>query len=249
MFLSYLYILTQPRVFVIFQVTVLPALILAQVEPKYAISRMIFYREASSKMYGQFAFASSLVVAEMPYSILCAVGFFLPIYYMPGFQTAPDRAGYQFLMVLITELFSVTLGQAVAALTPSPFISSLLNPFIIITFALFCGVTIPRPQIPLFWRAWLYELDPFTRLIGGMVVTELHDRPVVCAPHELNHFSAPEGMGCGEYMKGYFEGGGLGYLVDNATSACSYCAYKVCLSTRALWKGKERKGFLANVRE
>lgn len=61
----------QYRVFVIFQVTVLPALILAQVEPKYAMSRMIYYREASSKMYNQFAFASSLVVAEMPckYSI------------------------------------------------------------------------------------------------------------------------------------------------------------------------------------
>jgi hypothetical protein len=39
----------QYRVFVIFQVTVLPALILAQVEPKYALSRMIYYREASSK--------------------------------------------------------------------------------------------------------------------------------------------------------------------------------------------------------
>lgn len=88
----------QYRVFVIFQVTVLPALILAQVEPKYAISRMIYYREASSKMYNQFAFASSLVVAEMPYSILCAVGFFLPLYYMPGFQSSSSRAGYQFLM-------------------------------------------------------------------------------------------------------------------------------------------------------
>lgn len=82
----------QYRVFVIFQVTVLPALILAQVEPKYAISRMIYYREASSKMYGQFAFASSLVVAEMPYSILCAVGFFLPLYCMSAHpRTTPFR--------------------------------------------------------------------------------------------------------------------------------------------------------------
>ncbi|KAA8576817.1 hypothetical protein EYC84_006868 [Monilinia fructicola] len=178
----------QYRVFVIFQVTVLPALILAQVEPKYALSRMIYYREASSKMYSQFAFASSLVVAEMPYSILCAVGFFLPLYYMPGFQSASSRSGYQFFMVLITELFSVTLGQMVAALTPSPFISALVNPFIIITFALFCGVTIPKPQIPKFWRAWLYQLDPFTRLIGGMVVTELQGREVKCTSAELNRF-------------------------------------------------------------
>jgi ATP-binding cassette subfamily G (WHITE) protein 2 (SNQ2) len=188
---------------------------------------MIYYREASSKMYGQFAFASSLVVAEMPYSILCAVGFFFPLYYMPGFQTASSRAGYQFFMVLVTELFSVTLGQMVAAITPSPFISALLNPFIIITFALFCGVTIPKPQIPKFWRAWLFQLDPFTRLIGGMVVTELHGREVVCTPNELNAFAAPAGQTCGEYMSNFFERGGNGYIVDNATSACQYCAYKV----------------------
>ncbi|KAL3420870.1 BMR1-like protein (ABC-2 type transporter) [Phlyctema vagabunda] len=217
----------QYRVFVIFQVTVLPALILAQVEPKYAISRMIYYREASSKMYGQFAFASSLVVAELPYSILCAVGFFLPLYYMPGFSSVSSRAGYQFLMILITELFSVTLGQMVAALTPSPFISALLNPFIIITFALFCGVTIPKPQIPKFWRAWLYQLDPFTRLIGGMVVTELHGLPVKCTDVELNRFTAPSGQSCGDYMSSFFAAGSPGYLVDNATSACEYCAYKV----------------------
>ncbi|KAE9377302.1 hypothetical protein N431DRAFT_436547 [Stipitochalara longipes BDJ] len=217
----------QYRVFVIFQVTVLPALILAQVEPKYALSRMIYYREASSKMYGQFAFASSLVVAELPYSILCAVGFFLPLYYMPGFQNASSRAGYQFLMVLITELFSVTLGQMVAAITPSPFIAALLNPFIIITFALFCGVTIPKPQIPKFWRAWLYQLDPFTRLIGGMVVTELHGRTVTCTSKELQHFTAPSGQTCGDYMANFFERGGHGYIVNNVTSACEYCAYKV----------------------
>ena len=217
----------QYRVFVIFQVTVLPALILAQVEPKYALSRMIYYREASSKMYGQFAFASSLVVAEIPYSILCAVGFFLPLYYMPRFQSASSRAGYQFFMILTTELFSVTLGQMVAAITPSPFISALLNPFIIITFALFCGVTIPKPQIPKFWRAWLYQLDPFTRLIGGMVVTELHGREVVCTAKELQHFTAPAGQTCGQYMSNFFERGGAGYIVNNATSACEYCAYKV----------------------
>lgn len=129
--------------------------------------------------------------------------------------------------ILVTELFSVTLGQMVAAITPSPFISALLNPFIIITFALFCGVTIPKAQIPKFWRAWLYQLDPFTRLIGGMVVTELHDRPVVCLTQELNRFSAPAGQTCGDYMSNYFSSGGPGYLVNNATEACEYCAYAV----------------------
>ncbi|KAF2841530.1 ABC transporter [Patellaria atrata CBS 101060] len=217
----------QYRIFIIFQVTVLPALILAQVEPKYAIARMISYREQTAKAYKTFPFALSMVLAELPYSILCAVGFFLPIYYIPGFRSESSRAGYQFFMVLITELFSVTLGQMIAAITPSPFISALVNPFIIIVFALFCGVAIPKLQIPKFWRAWLYELDPFTRLIGGMVVTELHGRSVECTSSELNRFNAPSGQSCGSYMSNFFERGGHGYIVDNATSACEYCAFSV----------------------
>lgn len=168
-----------------------------------------------------------MVLAEMPYSLLCAVGFFLPLYYIPGFQNASDRAGYQFLMILITELFSVTLGQMISALTPSSFIAALLNPFLIITLTLFCGVTIPEPSIPRFWREWLYPLNPFTRLIGGMVVTELEGRPVRCTPAEYNSFTSPAGQSCGDYMAPFFQAGGAGYLVDNATNFCDYCAYKV----------------------
>ncbi|KAI9889208.1 MAG: hypothetical protein M1814_005724 [Vezdaea aestivalis] len=217
----------QYRVFIIFQATILPALILAQVEPKYELSRIIFYRESASKAYGQFAFVISMVIAEIPYSVICTAGFFLPLYYIPRFSFAAERAGYQFLMILVTELFSVTLAQMVSALTPSSFIAALVNPFIIVTFALFCGVTVPKPQIPKFWRSWLYHLVPFTRLIGGMLVTELHDLPVVCNSKEYNSFSAPEGQLCGEYMAQYFKDGGRGYILDNTTQLCKYCAFKV----------------------
>ncbi|KAJ4377583.1 ATP-binding cassette transporter snq2 [Neocucurbitaria cava] len=217
----------QYRVFIIFQVTVLPALILAQVEPKYAIARMISFREQMSKAYKTFPFALSMVIAEMPYSILCAVFFFIPLYYIPGLNSDSSRAGYQFFVVLITEIFSVTLGQAIAALTPSPFIASYVNPFIMIVFALFCGVTIPKPQIPKFWRVWLYELNPFTRLIGGMIVTELHGQSVTCKPNEFNQLSAPQGQDCGSYMSDFFSSGAPGYLLNNATNMCDYCAYKV----------------------
>jgi len=138
-----------------------------------------------------------------------------------------DRAGYFFLIVLITEVFSVTLGQTMSALTPSTFIAVLLNPFVIVIFALFCGVAVPKPQIPGFWRAWLYQLDPFTRLVSGLVSTELHDLAVVCKPIEFNRFTAPVGQTCGEYMADFFANGGPGYILNNATSNCEYCAYSV----------------------
>jgi len=63
------------------------------------------------------------------------------------------------------------------------------------------------------------------RVVSGMVVTELHGRPVICPQDELSTFTAPRGQTCGEYMAPFFERGGAGYIVNNATSACEYCAY------------------------
>jgi ATP-binding cassette subfamily G (WHITE) protein 2 (SNQ2) len=216
----------QNRVFLIFQVTVLPALILAQVQPKYAISRTISYREEAAKAYKRVPFAVSMALAEVPYSLICAVAFFLLIHYLPGLQNAPDRAGYEFLMVLVVEFFAVLLGQMIAALTPSPKISSLLNPPVIITMALFSGVTVPAPQMPHFWKSWLFEVDPFARLVGGFLVTELHGRTINCRQSELQNYTAPANQTCGEYMTTFFNSGGPGYLVNNLTSDCQYCAFR-----------------------
>ncbi|KAI1490494.1 ABC-2 type transporter [Biscogniauxia mediterranea] len=217
----------QYKVFVMFQITVLPALLMPQVEVMFVIKRAIFFREQLSKMYSTFTFTLSMVVAELPYSILSAVCFFLPLYYIPGFQYESTRAGYQFFMVLITELFAITLGQVLASISPSAFVSSQFDPFIVITFALFCGVTIPAPQMPGFWRAWLYQLDPFTRLIGGTVTTALEGLAVRCKSGELNSFTAPPGETCGSYMQPFFDAGGAGYIVNNDTSNCQYCAYAI----------------------
>lgn len=103
----------------------------------------------------------------------------------------------------------------------------LLNPFIIITFVLFCSMTIPYLQMPAFWCAWLFQLDPFTQLVGSMVVTGLRGRYMACYPGGLNYFNAPSGQTCSKYISGFFASGGAGYVVDNTTNACSYCAYKL----------------------
>lgn len=59
-------------------------------------------------------------------------------------------------MTLVSELFSVTFGEAISAISPSVYIASLATPFFIAIFNLFCGVTIPKNVIPGVWRTWLY---------------------------------------------------------------------------------------------
>ena len=115
----------------------------------------------------------------------------------------------------------------VAAITPNAFIANLLNPPIMITFGLFCGVTISRPLMPGFWQAWLNPLDPMTRLISGMMATELHDLEITCAPSELAIFNPPSDQTCGQYAATFLETA-IGYLSNpNATENCGYCVFKV----------------------
>jgi ATP-binding cassette subfamily G (WHITE) protein 2 (SNQ2) len=217
----------QYRVFVIFIATVVPALILAQVEPTYIVARNIFIREDSSKMYSPWVFSFGQLLAEMPNSFLCATAFFLLLTYPAGFQTDSSRAGYQFLIILVTEIFSVTLGQAIAALSPSIFIAALFNPFLQVIMGVFCGVTIPAPNMVKFWRVWMYPLDPFTRLVSGMVSTELQGRVVHCLSNELQTFNPPSGQTCQAYASDFLATAS-GYLTNpDATSDCGYCQYKM----------------------
>ena len=61
------------------------------------MARMIFLREASSKTYSEQVFALAQFLAEMPYSLLCATVYFVLWYFIAGFNSSPDRAGYAFL--------------------------------------------------------------------------------------------------------------------------------------------------------
>ncbi|CCO36958.1 Brefeldin A resistance protein [Rhizoctonia solani AG-1 IB] len=216
----------QYRVFTIFMAIMMPLVIVSQVEPMFINARMTFIRESSSRMYSEFAFALGQVMAEMPYSLLCAAVYFLLFYYPAGFQYASNRAGYQFLMFLGIEIFSVTLAQMIASLSPTILIAGLLNPFVMVTLHTFCGVMVPRDSIPKFWRSWLYQLDPFTRVVSGMVSTEMHGLKITCSPLEFAVFQPPQGQTCLQWA-GDFVNASVGYL-DNpdGTSDCRYCPYE-----------------------
>lgn len=127
-------------------------------------------------------------------------------------------------MIYLTEQFSVVLGQAVATITPSSYTASLFTPFLLIVFSLFCGITVPPPNLPNF-TIWVYHLNPLTYLVGGMIETELHGGPVRCKQSELSVFQPPTGQTCFQYASSWLQDQ-TGYLQNpNSTSSCGYCPY------------------------
>ncbi|KAI8351922.1 ABC-2 type transporter-domain-containing protein [Mortierella sp. GBAus27b] len=215
----------QSRVFVVFQILVMAPLLANTVEPRFQIERQWYYREKSGKYYNWLPFAVSIIIIEIPYIIFSSTVFFLILYWTVGFTTNSASTFYTWFMTVLFTIFSITMGQWIAAWTPSPQIAALLNPFIVSILNLFCGVVMPYTSMPGFWRSWLYWLDPYHYLVEGLVTTQLHDINVRCKGSEYSILQPPTGLSCGAYMAEFLTRA-KGYLNNpNDTMNCQYCQY------------------------
>ncbi|THG96948.1 hypothetical protein EW026_g4983 [Hermanssonia centrifuga] len=220
----------QYRVFGIFWVSILPMIVMAQIEPLWIFNRRIFIRESSSRIYSPYVFAIGQLIGEIPYSILCAFVYWLLMVWPMGFgQGAAGNAGngFQLLVTIFMELFGVSLGQLIGAISPNIQTAALFNPFLGLILTTFCGVTIPFPTMAKFWRSWLYQLVPYTRTLSAMLSTELHGLVITCKADEFSIFNPPSGQTCQQWA-GEFVSAAGGYL-DNPQdqSNCRYCQYSV----------------------
>ena len=92
-------------------------------------------------------------------------------------------------------------------------------------FSLFNGVVRPFGQLSVFWRYWLYYLNPSTYWIGGTLAATLDNTPIRCAPEEAAYFNPPPGSTCSSYARD-FVNSATGYLMNpDATANCGYCQY------------------------
>ena len=106
--------------------TILAAVHANQLQIPFIELRSIYeVRERPSRMYNWTALVTSNILVEIPWNILGATLFYLCWYWTVGF--ASSRAGYTYLMLGIAfPLYYTTIGQAVAAMSPSAVIGSVL---------------------------------------------------------------------------------------------------------------------------
>ncbi|KAH7138834.1 ABC-2 type transporter-domain-containing protein [Dendryphion nanum] len=202
--------------------------VFAQLQPLFIERRDIYEaREKKSKMYSWAAFVTGLIVSEFPYLILCAVLYFVCFYYTVGFPSDSSKAGAVFFIMLIYEFIYTGIGQFVAAYAPNAIAASLINPIVITMLVSFCGVLVPYSQIQSFWRYWMYYLNPFTYLMGGLLNFTLWDKQITCKESEFAIFDPPSGQTCADYLSTYLMGFGQAaeLTTPNATSQCKVCQY------------------------
>lgn len=198
-----------------------------QLQPFFIRNRDIFEsREKKSKTYHWLAFITAQLVSEIPVLIVCATLFFACWYFTSGLPVKASASGQVYLQMILYEFLYTSIGQAIAAYSPNAYFAALANPVIIGAALInFCGVVVPYAQIQAFWRYWMYYLDPFTYLIGGLLEPVVWDVDIQCKPNELTQIPLPSGTTCGEYMADFLSSN-AGYIVDASNSTmCEYCEY------------------------
>jgi len=192
------------RMFTSFLILTIPPTIVNAVVPKFFTNMALWQaREYPSRIYGWFAFSTAQVVAEIPPAIVGSVVYWVLWYWPTGLPYDSSTAGYVFLMTMLFFLFQASWGQWICAFAPSFTVISNVLPFFFVMFSLFNGVVRPYSQLPVFWKYWMYWVNPSTWWIGGVLAATLDGIPVNCSSSEAAHFNPPPGQTCYEYANDY----------------------------------------------
>jgi hypothetical protein len=72
----------------------------------------------------------------------------------------------------------------------------------------------------------LTSCHSFTYWVGGIVATQVHERPIECNQREFSIFSPPAGQSCGQYLAAYLQYAPGKLDNPNDTTDCRYCSLR-----------------------
>ncbi|QGA18207.1 hypothetical protein EYB26_005891 [Talaromyces marneffei] len=223
--LGHSYIDMQSRLFSVFMTLTISPPLIQQLQPRFLHFRNLYEsREAKAKIYSWPAFVVSAILPEIPYSIIAGSIYYNCWYWGIGYPRDSFTSGFTYIMILLFELYYIGFGQFIAALSPNELFASLMIPAFFTFVISFCGVVVPYPGLPSFWKAWMYWLTPFHYLLEALLGVLVHDQPVKCVSREEARFTPPPGSTCQNYTSAFTAEAG-GYVTDSGDGICSFCAY------------------------
>lgn len=226
----------QNVLFAIFLAFVTSVSLAQQLQPVFLLFRNQFEaREKPSKAYSWPVMVTAALLVEIPWNLLGGTLYWIPWWYMIDLPKSSERTAYGWGIIMLYEVYFQTFASAMAALAPDPMLASLLFSLLFSFVIVFSGVAQPASLMPGFWREWMFPLSPFTHLIEGMLGDIYKDKPIRCAPVELNLINPPTGQTCDQYLSGFSSRldqapRGSGYYEvlqgPNGSEQCGYCQYR-----------------------
>jgi ATP-binding cassette subfamily G (WHITE) protein 2 (SNQ2) len=204
-------------------VQIIPALA-PDIQAKWLSKWALFEARERNGIYDYKALTAALIIVEIPWQLFNFSLMYFVSYWTVSWPNTSYSAGYSFVMWLVLSYFATSWSQLIASIFPAQTVG-LANALFWNVLIAFSGVLVPQAALNIFYRNWLWWLDPFRWFLGGHVEATLHNVRVTCAPKDLAVFDPRPGQTCGEYAASFLSTA-TGYLTNpQADINCGYCPY------------------------
>lgn len=130
----------QNRLFSVFLILFLPPVLMNGSIFKIFLLRGLFQaREGPSKIYGKFAFVTSLLLSELPYSFACATIYFSLWYFLVGLPSNIETILFSFVLVQLLFFFISTWSLWITQISSNLGTIANLLPFFLVSCEVFNG--------------------------------------------------------------------------------------------------------------
>ncbi|KAJ9488865.1 hypothetical protein VN97_g4403 [Penicillium thymicola] len=224
----------QNQMFGVFMLLFVVVQLVMQIIPSFVTQRTLYEsRERQSKTYAWQAFILSNIAVEFFWNTVMAIFCYLVWFYPVGLyqnaqytDTVHTRSLLTVLIIWATFLFASSFAHMLIAGMDSAQLAASVSNILFIMLYAFCGILAGPDALPRFW-IFMYRVNPFTYLVSSLLSATLGAAPMHCADNEILSFSAPSGMSCDEYMRGYRTANG-GYLLNpdaQGSEQCNFCTF------------------------
>ncbi|KAH7175408.1 ABC-2 type transporter-domain-containing protein [Dactylonectria macrodidyma] len=147
--------------------------------------RPIVEKHSRYALYHPAAEAVSSMLCDMPYKMVNAITFNLPLYFMTNLRREPGPFFFFLLISFVTVLVMSMIFRTIASATRTLFQALVPAAILILDLVIFTGFVIPKRYM-LDWCRWLYYIDPLAYAFEALVVNEFHDRKYQCNSYVPN---------------------------------------------------------------
>ncbi|TYG97908.1 hypothetical protein ES288_A10G075400v1 [Gossypium darwinii] len=133
----------------------------------------VFFKQRDHLLYPAWAFAIPLLVTKIPLAIFETIAWMTLTYYPIGFAPGADRFFKKMLVVFMIQQMSASLFRLISGVCRTIVVSNTGGMFALMFVAFLGGFTLPRTQIPKWWK-WGYWLSPLTYGYTSLSVNEMY---------------------------------------------------------------------------
>jgi ABC-type multidrug transport system ATPase subunit len=152
--------------------------------PKILAERAVFYREHAARTYNSLVYAASIILPELPFAVITAVLYTIPLYFISGLQYDADRYFIFFGIFLLTNLLAISLCHIIGLLSPNVVIANSLSAILFTLFSLLAGFLITRDDIGGWW-IWMHYIDINMFALEVLMINEFEGLKLHCSGHEF----------------------------------------------------------------